>query len=163
MEQGQKKLNIIHNCKVKKSVRFTSHLIDFAASYGFALTILIIVAIFFPLEIEQLGENSLLDRLITFLLITIYYVVFEYFTQKSLGKIIFGLKVVMIDGTKPELSTLIKRNLSRILGIEALAYLSGSSLWHDNWSDTIVIDEKKLKEMEELDSIGLNTTDEQSV
>jgi uncharacterized RDD family membrane protein YckC len=46
-----------------------------------------------------------------FLLVFAYFVVFEYFLQTTPGKLIFGLKVVGIQNSKPKLLRLIARNV----------------------------------------------------
>jgi len=69
-----------------------------------------------------------------------YYIFTEYFTGKTLGKLMTGTKVVLEDGSKPLFSTLFIRTLVRLIPFEAFSFLNKDVRgWHDKWSRTRVI------------------------
>lgn len=155
------------NSIASKKKRFFGFVIDRVFGYLFAVTLLIIVYFPFPNVIDDLEKNTLLDKLITLLLLLVYYIFFEYFFQKSIGKMILGMKVINeYSNTKPSFKQIVGRKLSRIIGWEAFFYLSSNELWHDKWSETMVIDEKLFREqleLHEIKNIGQITEDEVSL
>lgn len=137
-----------------KKKRFLGLIIDRVVSYLLAIVLLIIAQIPFPNLISHLEENEILDRLYTIAIILIYYILFEYFFQKSIGKMALRMKVINeYSDTKPTLKQIVGRTFSRIIGWEALAYLWSNELWHDKWSSTMVIDELAYQALLELDEI----------
>jgi uncharacterized RDD family membrane protein YckC len=150
-----KKALHIQNSIAGKGIRFAGAVIDRIVGYGLAMSFGMIMEIFSPGSLDFLVENSIYDKLITLAFILGYYLIFEAMFQKTIGKFILKLKVVNeFDATKPNFMTILKRTASRIIGLEAFVYLFGNHLWHDSWSDTVVISEKKFEEQEELDEIG---------
>lgn len=150
-----KKAQHIQNSIPGKGLRFAGAVIDRIVGYGLAMTLGLIIEIASPGSLDFLVENSIYDKLITLAVILGYYLIFEAIFQKTIGKFILKLRVVNEhDSSKPDFMTILKRTASRIIGLEALAYLFGNHLWHDSWSDTVVISERKFAEQAELDEIG---------
>ena len=150
-----KKALHIQNSIAGKGLRFAGVVIDRIVGYGLAVAFFLIIDIVSPGSLDFVIENSIYDKLITVAFILGYYLIFEAIFQKTIGKFILKLRVLNEhDGTKPDFMTILKRTASRIIGLEALAYLFGNHLWHDSWSDTVVISERKFVEQEELDEIG---------
>jgi uncharacterized RDD family membrane protein YckC len=66
------------------------------------------------------------------------------FKGKTLGKLITGTKAVNEDGSNISPKTALLRGLSRMVPFEAFSALSTPCYpWHDRWTRTYVIDEKK--------------------
>lgn len=150
-----KKAILIQNSIAKKGLRFFGAVIDRIVGYAIPMSIGFFGEMISPGSMDVFVNNALIDILFTLFTILMYYFIFEYFFQKTIGKLVLGLKVVNEhDGSKPDFKTIVKRTLSRIIGWEAIFYLFGNRLWHDSWSDTVVISEKKFADQNEIDEIG---------
>ena len=68
-----------------------------------------------------------------------YYILTEYFLQKTLGKLITNTKVVTLTGDKPTILQIIFRTLSRSIPFEYFSYLATVEGIHDRLSKTRVI------------------------
>lgn len=145
----------VQACIADKGPRFFGFVIDRVLGYSIAVAFFSIFEIISPGSLDFIAENGVIDKLVTHSILLIYYLLLEFFFQKTIGKMILKTKVINVhDGTKPSFGVILKRTLSRLIGIEALFYLFGNHLWHDSWSDTVVISEKKFAEQEELNEIG---------
>ena len=142
-------------------MRFLHYLIDVAISYG----ILIAFAFLLGIVLTLIDNNSVSNILETYLTLSFYifrfsyYIVFEYFFQATIGKMICGSIVVDEYGERPKFKQIFYRTLSRIVPFEALSCL-GDRPWHDSWTDTYVLPKKTLKDLllkKEISELG-NTT-----
>lgn len=97
----------------------------------------------FLIKLENI--DPLVDRLITTILIVVYYIILESLSQKSIGKLITNTIVVLENGKKPPFGVFIKRSLCRIIPFEQLSFL-GKKGWHDSISKTFVVDSKIFEE-----------------
>jgi uncharacterized RDD family membrane protein YckC len=68
-----------------------------------------------------------------------YYIIAEFFLQRTLGKLITKTKVVSKTGDKPTLGQIIGRTLSRSIPFEYFSYLITVKGIHDKLSGTRVI------------------------
>ncbi len=107
--------------------------------------------------------NPLLDRIITTLAYVIIMFLIEFMTKgRSLGKLITGTKVVMIDGSAPTTKNYFYRNLCRIIPFDTLTFL-GENGWHDKISKTTVVNKKAfeadLSQEDSIESIGNTETE----
>ncbi|MDD3427555.1 MAG: RDD family protein [Caldisericia bacterium] len=121
--------------------RFLNLLLDWGGYYIFSFFIGFVLGISgFYFIIEDMN-----DYLLGFFIWTIYFVIFESIWSKTPGKFITRTKVIMEDGTKPPLRTIIIRALIRFVPFEAFSFLASSRPrgWHDKWSKTIVIEDNK--------------------
>ena len=85
-------------------------------------------------------ENDPLLSFISFSIFILYYILFEYFFQKTPAKFLTRSKVVSIDGTKPGLGQCIGRTLCRFIPFEALSFFGHFPVGlHDRWPKTRVI------------------------
>jgi len=76
-----------------------------------------------------------------FLLIrTIYYIVFEYYFLRTIGKTITKTKVQTIEGNLPGFQKILCRSLCRLIPFNAFSFLFGPG-WHDRITATSVIKE----------------------
>lgn len=132
---------------VDAGTRFAHFIIDFMAFQ----IILYLVGVLFVLRGESFdfGFTLFITLLTTnnlsfiFLLIA-YYVVCEYFWQKTPGK--YLSKTVVIDeyANKPELRAIILRTLLRLIPFEPFScFGKNSCCWHDSWSNTWVVTEEE--------------------
>lgn len=79
----------------------------------------------------------------------LYYVLFEYFLQRTPGKYISKTMVVNDYGEKSNFSTILLRTLLRFIPFEPLSCLDDYSKgWHDRWSKTYVIKESYLPKLQ---------------
>ncbi|MBC8084009.1 MAG: RDD family protein [Hymenobacter sp.] len=79
-------------------------------------------------------------RLSSMALLFVYYVVTEYFFQRSLGKFITRTAVVDEDDEKPDLGAVLLRTVCRFIPLEPLSLLfHGRLAWHDRLSGTKVV------------------------
>ena len=88
-------------------------------------------------------QNQLFVYLIVYITTILYYLLFEFYTGKTIGKLITKTIVVNENGNKPSFNSILWRTLSRIIPFDGLSFLGSSSGWHDNLSKTIVINSNK--------------------
>ncbi len=163
----KKKLLVVAKNEATKLMRFLNYVIDYALMY----CVIMLYGMFSGIVSELLGIDvfyqsvlwlSELSRLEDMLFTSIVYFLFifsfEYFTKgRSIGKYITGTMVVSIDGSELTRKDYFIRNISRLVPFDGLSFL-GSNGWHDNWSDTQVVNRKgylqSLLDQKEIESIG---------
>ncbi|MFN7120071.1 MAG: RDD family protein, partial [Saprospiraceae bacterium] len=84
-----------------------------------------------------------------------YYILAEYLSKgKTLGKLVTGTRAVTLTGETPTLNQIIGRSFARVIPFEPFSYLGDSpNGWHDQLSETIVIDEAKSNASQTNDEI----------
>lgn len=88
--------------------------------------------------------NNIASIIITLIVNTLYYIIFESAFGRSPAKFITHTKVLTVTGKTPDFSTIILRTLCRYIPFEPFSFLeSNTSGWHDTLSNTIVINEDK--------------------
>ncbi len=102
-----------------------------------------------------------------YLILILYYLFFESITSRTIGKYITNTKVFMRDGSKPEADKILKRTLCRLIPFNELSFLGNDGKgWHDNLSDTVVVDLKKYEEIKNtqlsLSEIGSDSSEFES-
>ena len=148
--------------------RFLNFIIDRVLFYVIMIvisTVLLLGAEFFEiinvsdfiLGLEDLDPVS--DFLFTAILLVLYYFLFEYFTQGTIGKYITKTKVVDIYGNKPNATAIFYRSIMRIVPFEIFSFLGPKARgWHDTVSKTFVVDiakyKRKKKNFNELEELG---------
>ena len=151
-----KEFRITNEMLAGKSKRFANYIIDRIAFYLF----FIVIIFMFVIIAELLGSektlqilydlenmNPLLDTLITTVSFLIFYFILESISQRTLGKLITQTKVVLENGEKPPLETIIIRSLCRIIPFEPFSFLGDLPKgWHDTISKTYVVDIKIFEE-----------------
>lgn len=164
----RKILRIIEDNRASKGVRFANLIIDRIVVYilfflfgTFSVLMYQLLNIEFFINItDKLSQLSRVeDIVITSLFYFIYLFLMEYFTKgRTVGKYITGTKVLTTEGTIPTLQECFIRNISRLVPFDAFSFLGGGNGWHDNWSDTRVINiknyvaEKQAKD--DINSLG---------
>jgi uncharacterized RDD family membrane protein YckC len=133
--------------------RFANYIIDFIAQLIMAILLLIILSTLsgimgFNGIYKFHNINKLQEYLIGGMVIIFYYIPFELFSSRTLGKYITRTIVVDENGLKPSSGQIIKRSFCRIIPFEVFSFLgSPCHGWHDSLSDTYVV-QKKLLEQE---------------
>lgn len=100
-------------------------------------------------ELSIINTNPILDLIFIFSF-PLYYIICEFFFQKTLGKVFTQSIVVNEYGEKPDLKTIVVRTVIRFIPFEPLSFISGNRGWHDKWSKTFVIKPNDLKDLLEL-------------
>ncbi len=132
-----------------KGKRFANYIIDVIVFYVIVFGLAVVLATVndnFQNWIIELEEtNWFIDRLISAIMLFIYYTIIESTLKgKTIGKYITNTRAVNYDGSVPNIFTILSRSASRIVPFEAFSFLGQEPTgWHDKWSDTIVIDEKE--------------------
>ncbi|MDX1446374.1 RDD family protein [Lishizhenia sp.] len=137
-EQSATQLN-----KASLGVRFGTYIID--ALFLFVIqTVIEVIGVVMsdnPFE-EPTTVNVFTGQLISLLIFTVYYVVMEGTTGKTIGKYLLKTRVVSKDGKKPTMSQIIGRSFARIVPFEPFSFFGSEPTgWHDRWSKTLVIKE----------------------
>jgi len=97
---------------------------------------------------ERFSINAILVLAILELIFLFgYYFLFETLFQRTPAKWITGTKVTMQDGSKPDVKTISRRSLIRLMPpfLEGLSVYHGENpneegtWWHDRWTDTRVV------------------------
>lgn len=149
-----KEFKVTEEMLASKGKRLLNYVIDLSFFYLLflllgALSYLIAELIaneeFIYLLIDLENVHPLIDRLITAILLVIFYTILESLSQKTIGKLITRTKVVLENGEKPHFEVILKRSLCRIIPFDQLSFL-GKKGWHDSISKTYVIDDKIFKE-----------------
>lgn len=141
-------------CHASYGKRFGNYFIDMISYYLMAFFLGIVLGI---LKLLTNMDISWLDNLedgpavlIFFIYFMVYYIFFEAVLSATPGKLITGTRVVMRDGSRPTLSAVIGRTFSRLVPLEGLSVFFGDGVaWHDEWTNTRVVDNKKWKARQE--------------
>jgi len=163
----RKILKIVERKKASLGIRFAHLIIDRIVVYALffffgvfsSLTYeLLNIQFFSNITDEMAGMSKLQDILITSFVYFFYLLLMEYFTKgRTVGKYITGTKVISTDGLEPTFQDYFIRNISRFVPFDALSFF-GENGWHDNWSDTRVINiknyEAESQAKDEINSLG---------
>jgi uncharacterized RDD family membrane protein YckC len=127
--------------------RFTNYIIDVVV---FSILVSIVVAFInpvYPLMQKIMAQQpiGLMDQLMINFLYGLYMSIMEAALKgKSIGKYITGTRAVNENGLPVNAQTAFARGLIRIIPFEQFSAISiPCLLWHDRWSNSVVIDEAK--------------------
>ncbi|MGZ8557268.1 MAG: RDD family protein [Chitinophagaceae bacterium] len=152
MENPQQDLFAVpeyHLVQARGGKRFANYIIDVLFLYALVILAAIVMAILNPVALDSFNEEdtgfNVVDQLAGLLLYALYMFAMEaIFKGKSLGKLITGTRAVNEDGTNVSPRAAMLRGLSRAVPFNAFSALGTPSFpWHDKWTNTYVIDEKK--------------------
>lgn len=140
-----------------KQKRFLNFAID-----GIIKLIIVRLTITF-LNISEISKGidslDMIERYLFWSIISfVYYGMTGIFPSRSPAKYFTKTIVVMEDGSKPTVTTILARSLLRILPFEPLSFLRGRTLGlHDKNSKTFVVVKSKLEERikEHLELVSL--------
>lgn len=149
-----------------KSQRFFNFCIDYLVRIIILLGIGVLLGLsdqFFMTDYVASLENinRLQEIFIELLLVSVYYLLMEILTSRSIGKYITGTMVVDQYGNKPSSQHIALRTLCRFIPFDPLSFLGTDGKgWHDQWSKTLVVDVKKFHEdkrrRHEFDELGVS-------
>ncbi|NEN25628.1 RDD family protein [Cryomorpha ignava] len=135
----------------ERSKRFVNLLVDTIIFYIFFIA----VAVVFILLDDILGSSytlemldaPILGRLLSAVFYFLFFVCLEWALKgRTVGKYITNTKTVMHDGSPLTFSAILKKSGSRLVPFEAFSFFGSDSRGiHDRWSDTAVVDLKKVK------------------
>ncbi len=126
-----------------KTKRFVNLLIDSIVFYALAFLLGVFMAI---ASVDYLiDSNPLLFNVIIYaLFVGVYFLLETSLNGKTVGKYITGTRVIMEDGQDLKPKNILGRSFARLVPFEAFSFLGSQPTgWHDRWSGTRVIDEKK--------------------
>lgn len=124
----------IEYVEASRGTRFANLLID-AISYYF---LMFLNGVILGLIGYIPDEDSFFWNIFAYIVIFIYYFLFEVTTNKTVGKFITKTIVVTYDNEKPTATTILWRTLSRFIPFDALSFF-GERGWHDSISKTKVV------------------------
>jgi membrane protease YdiL (CAAX protease family) len=137
--------NILFEKTATRGVRFANYLLDsialllFSIAFGYLLGV--ILTFYYPSGTIFLDDISFLENLfLSIFLGVIYFTLFEAITGRTPGKLITGTRVVSVDGSQPEVKTILLRSLFRFVPLEPFSFFGSEPTgWHDRWSRTLVV------------------------
>lgn len=145
--------------------RFANYLIDRILFTGIFFAIGFLAAIYGEISgnmeiilfLDKLENiNRFLDMLITGFVFGIFYCTMEFYTQRTIGKFITKTMVVLDNGTKPDINSILSRSFCRMIPFDALSFLGSARRgWHDSISKTYVVDVQKFYDKKGIQE-GLN-------
>lgn len=146
----KKSFQISDNIIATKQTRFTNYMVDYLAQIAIFFIVIMVSQIIALLINRTLpiawleGMNKIQEYIFGAVLSIFYYSIFESITARSLGKFITNTIVVLKDGTKPPIETILRRSLYRVVPLNALSFLWGDRIWHDKYTDTFVVSKSGL-------------------
>jgi len=122
--------------------RFGNYLLDLVFYY----VLMVLVGVIITLMDPSFPDDDAMFRLLGVLFYFLYCFSFEVIAGKTPAKFITRTRVVDKFGRQPQAISISGRSISRLVPLEPLSFLGAYARgWHDSWSNTWVIDEKKLK------------------
>jgi uncharacterized RDD family membrane protein YckC len=134
----------LNYCRASSGKRFANYIIDTIVFYIVAFGLGVVIGFLNPGLLVEVDDLSL--RLVLLLFYGIVMFMTEAMSNgRSIGKLITGTRAVNNDGSDMSFQKAFVRNIVRAIPFNALSALgTPSTPWHDRWSDTMVIDEKKM-------------------
>ncbi len=132
--------------------RFANYIIDLICFYFMLFLAGLGLGIFFPQSLDFISGGSsfgLVERIVGLVLFALFMFAQEaLFNGKTIGKLITKTKAVNLDGSNISSYTAFLRGLSRAVPFDAFSALgSPPNPWHDKWTGTMVIDEKRSADL----------------
>ncbi|MEL6247848.1 MAG: RDD family protein [Cyanobacteria bacterium J06626_23] len=128
---------------VPKSKRFANYLIDILIYFVVMLVVGFVMGIFFAIvgNIGFLDTSGfeLLANFLGFIILFLYYFLFELFFQATPGKFITNTRVKARSGVELDAQRIALRSIIRLVPFEPFSFLFGEG-WHDKWSKTVVVE-----------------------
>jgi uncharacterized RDD family membrane protein YckC len=138
---------------VQRQLRYKRPVNDL--TIGLRLVNVIIDITVFRILLYVLGELEFLNSipfsgLILMFLFPIYYIVGEFYFQRTIGKFFTKSIVVNEHGEKPDFQTILVRTVSRFIPFEPFSFFANNRGWHDRWTKTYVIRKEEWERIKEL-------------
>lgn len=123
---------------VSAGVRFANYIVDIIAFYALIFLAGVAFASFAPTE-DVLAFSWFLTLLVFFG----YYTVMEgALDGRTFGKMVTGTKAIREDGNPLTWKDALMRTLLRMIPFEPFSAFGGHP-WHDRWSQTLVVKNRK--------------------
>lgn len=119
-------------------LRFANMIIDYLAYIGLIFVFGIIMYLIFGEQVDAIFDN-IPEFLFGLPFYLGYYLVMESTTNRTIGKLITGTKVVNEEGYKPTFKQILGRTFSRLIPFEAFTFLGDPVGWHDSLPKTYVV------------------------
>lgn len=124
--------------------RFLNFVIDLIAIYMLMAILGVLMGIITALtgNVNGFGGGGLTQLIFLFLYFSVfflYYTLLEGTKGKSLGKLITKTRVLSIEGERITYGKAFVRTLIRFLPFEFISGFSGTTMWHDQWTYTMLI------------------------
>ncbi|HTH83568.1 MAG TPA: RDD family protein [Mucilaginibacter sp.] len=157
-------------CKVEKSLDIDTNVYGdvvsetyVSASLGkrfmnLLVDVMICILIFSPFILSLVSSNhfdnilmklqaATNDKIALFVVVgvcrSLYYMFFELLLGATPGKLLTETRVIMHDGSHPSFKVISGRTVARFVPFEAFSAFDGARPWHDRWSGTAVVNEKR--------------------
>lgn len=100
------------------------------------------IGLYDAMAIDYWSEEAA-GYLVTFITAFLYYFLFEYYLNKTPGKMILKTKVVNKDGNRPSANELAVRTICRFIPLEQFSFTGSNNPvgWHDSISNTLVVED----------------------
>ncbi len=112
-----------------------------------ALLSFLIPRLFILLEFEAFW---LMIDAFYWILFPVYYILMEFFFQRTIGKMITGSVVINEYAERPDIVAVGLRTIIRLVPFEAFSFLNNNRGWHDRWTNTYVVKANRVDELQKL-------------
>ncbi len=126
-----------HYGDASQGQRFLNLLVDYCGAALFAFVVAVVMGITGtgehitgPVGAQAFGIGVMLG----------YYLIFEWLTGRTLGKLVTGTRVIDQFGNRPSFLKVLGRSVTRFVPFEPFSFFGGENgCWHDAWSGTRVV------------------------
>lgn len=139
----------LDSSKVTSWTRLIHLIVDSIVFFLTAIILSIILNLFLSTPDQE--TMTLISYGLFFVAFFLYFVFMEYNYQKTIGKFLTKTKVVMNDGRKPELNEIFIRTACRLIPLDRISFLFTRNGFHDRFSNTTVMKDEKLAEIDAND------------
>ena len=122
--------------QVDKGIRVGNCIIDLLVVAFIIVLAGYLISLAYP---QIIDSNSPALDAFTSTIFFLYYFVLEFFTGKTIGKMLTKTVAVDKNGNKPKILNLIVRSSARLIPIEGFSFMFGPTGFHDVISGTRVI------------------------
>lgn len=105
------------------------------------LFFLLLMEVLFP-AVPKSGLQIYFKNFILMIIWFGYFILLEYYFQKTPGKYIIKLQVADENGALPSFIQIMKRNVAKLIPLEYVSYRN-QTWWHDRWSGTVALNDSK--------------------
>ncbi|RYY87821.1 MAG: hypothetical protein EOO15_10755 [Chitinophagaceae bacterium] len=129
-------------------LRFANLIVDRILFMAFLFVVGMVLGAVAPHSVNNLSNiNPIVDFLLTSVMFSLYIGAQEALLGgKTIAKYFTGTRAVNQDGSRISAATAFSRGLARAVPLEPFSALGTPTFpWHDNWTKTYVINEKKSR------------------
>jgi uncharacterized RDD family membrane protein YckC len=133
------------NFHLHQLAHWSQRLINFIVDRLLITLVVILIAPFFSKLFYTWEMVNLEYFILTVFVSVVYYVPFEYFTGKTLGKYLTKTTVLTDGGLKPSLHIIIIRTFCRFIPFELISSINQQGHgWHNTISKTVVLPDSEV-------------------